>query len=674
MTFPQLPSPVGGPSSYITRSDLPPVPSQSRERFFPPPFRIDRTDEDLETSDAESLAGPSSRVALPIKAGSPTIHRSAPYLNESGPSHILPHQPQRSSPLRPPPKKRRKLLFTSQLPPSQAENEDGTPSVEHMRYRSTMRLKLKWDEIYERFKDAHLQTQDEIYLGRGKQKMRLIKDNGVIRAFKEELAFGSFHIKDEDLDDVARELKIAAGEDVDAEVYTEDETKRKKGAELALDSDEDELGVWDEAFVRSQYREFTAAPEGPEDRGESSEEEEELDPATMDPDLRAFLQEEAHRKELMGDEEGSDDEESVIDFREARWDRMRGTTPTSSEDSTDEDEDGEEDADDPPGSIAHRERATLYLSQPGQYDTSDDDLDVLDQDEGVLIPHDEASAARQRRGPLFPHGDWDTQGGQGGILTPDEDALSQAIIRGRRNVEALLSDTTSASVSMPHDEVPDLVEIFGMTALSPSFAKTERMSSPAGEPSQPQGDGDRAKARTPETTRIVATSPCARQTSSEGDIGSLDGQAQTALVHGDLICPIETGSDAERAADQSLSDGLHTPPGSPPLRTSAANIQADHLFMQPSHSSASPSKEAKVTSRSYSPPSSRHYGHSHGQFPHRLEQQQRVAYSSPITARRPQTAFSLADGSPSAATAAGFSAELAGGSPRAREAGTTLAF
>jgi hypothetical protein len=551
-----------------------------------------------------------------------------------------------------------------------------------------MRLKLKWDEIYERFKDAHLQAQDEIYLGRGKQKMRLIKDNGIIRAFKEELAFGSFHIKDEDLDDVARELKIAAGEDVDAEVYTEDETKRKKGADIALDSDEDELGVWDEAFVRSQYREFTAAPEGPGDGGESSEEEEEPDPATMDPDLRAFLQEEAHRKQLMGDEEGTDDEESVIDFREARWDRMRGTTTTSSEDDSDEDEDGEGDADETPGSVARRERATLYLSQPGQYDTSDDDLDVLDQDEGVLIPHDEVSAARQRRGPLFPHGDWDTQGGQGGILTPADDAFSQAMTRGRRNAEALLSGSACGPLSMPHDEVPDLVEIFGMTALSTSFARTEKSHFPAGELLRSEDGSDRRGPAPLGSAETVPSTSSARPASSESGVGSLDrgAQVQSTLVQIDnASMPIEQGSQRDQTADQSLSDGLVTPPGSPPSHVLSTYAQASNMTTLPSHVSTSPPKEAVMAPLNYASPSSRLYAHAHAQaqahaqspprFDQQHQQQQRVAsYPSPSTTRRPQSAFSLADGSTSAATAASFSAELAGGSPRAREAGTTLAF
>ena len=62
-----------------------------------------------------------------------------------------------------------------------------------------MRLKTKWESIYERFKDAHLEDQDEIYLGRpGIDEPRIIRDRGSLRALNRQLRFGSF-IRDEDL-------------------------------------------------------------------------------------------------------------------------------------------------------------------------------------------------------------------------------------------------------------------------------------------------------------------------------------------------------------------------------------------------------------------------------------------------------------------------------------------
>lgn len=78
-------------------------------------------------------------------------------------------------------------------------NPDGTENIEWARRQSALRLKTKWESIYERFKDAHLEDQDEIYLGRpGVDEPRIIRDRGSLRALSKQLRFGSF-IRDEDL-------------------------------------------------------------------------------------------------------------------------------------------------------------------------------------------------------------------------------------------------------------------------------------------------------------------------------------------------------------------------------------------------------------------------------------------------------------------------------------------
>ncbi|PWN50722.1 hypothetical protein IE53DRAFT_386958 [Violaceomyces palustris] len=104
--------------------------------------------------------------------------------------------------------KRRKLRFTSQLcqDPSthllRPLNSDGSRNIEWERYQSTLRLKSKWERIYEKFKDAHLEDQDEIYLGRTDvrgDEIRIIKDRGTVRRLEGEIKFGSL-LKGEDFD------------------------------------------------------------------------------------------------------------------------------------------------------------------------------------------------------------------------------------------------------------------------------------------------------------------------------------------------------------------------------------------------------------------------------------------------------------------------------------------
>lgn len=199
-----------------------------------------------------------------------------------------------------------------------------------MRYESTLRLKSKWDSIYERFKDAHLLDQDdEIDLGQGKQEPRVIRDKGVLRALRGEMTFGSFHIKDADLDEVRKRLKTAGGDDFEDDQEATAANKAAGGNDPIVvgDSDEDESAPIDPEFVRSQYQEFRQHPvEKPIKREYPLEDDydsdhsgiEEIDdPALLnDPELREFLQAEARRKAMCGDEgfTEDEDEDEVVDL------------------------------------------------------------------------------------------------------------------------------------------------------------------------------------------------------------------------------------------------------------------------------------------------------------------------------------------------------------------------
>ncbi|PKI84079.1 hypothetical protein MVES1_002405 [Malassezia vespertilionis] len=137
-------------------------------------------------------------------------------------------------------------------------NADGSETIEWARYQSAQRLREKWESIYARFKDAHLEDQDEIYLGVAGDAPRVIRDRGSLRALQHRLPFGSF-IRDEDLD------ALAVHEEGDYTAYD--------------------------------------PPVAPEVALQES----------GDPELQEFLRQEARRRALHGD----DDDDDVVDLRSA---------------------------------------------------------------------------------------------------------------------------------------------------------------------------------------------------------------------------------------------------------------------------------------------------------------------------------------------------------------------
>ncbi|SNX87008.1 uncharacterized protein MEPE_05718 [Melanopsichium pennsylvanicum] len=202
----------------------------------------------------------------------------------------------------PKPRKRRKLQFTNELRTNIPRyNPDGTETVEYLHYQSTARLKRKWESIFERFKDAHLQEQDEIYLGNraNGEPIVVVKDRGSLRNLRQSMEFGVF-IKDEELQGWRErpEVKEIADAYADDDVFAEN-----------LDPTRD--------FGRvGQRRQMMAESSSEDDKDED-------DPAANDPDLREFLQAEARRKAMLGsnhnDEEEDEDEDEVIDFRNPTW-------------------------------------------------------------------------------------------------------------------------------------------------------------------------------------------------------------------------------------------------------------------------------------------------------------------------------------------------------------------
>jgi hypothetical protein len=192
-------------------------------------------------------------------------------------------------------------------------NPDGTPNVEHLRYASTLRLKARWDDIFERFRDAHLIDQDEIDLGRpGPEDKgpRLVRDRGLLRALPQKrLDFGCF-IKEEDLvfegETLGDPSALAMGaEEAEAARSDEEESDDEEGGGRAVDKQ-----------LLSQYPEFQRGPSAP---WQSVPLYEPAQLGNNDDDLRDFLDAEARRRTLRGDD--SADEGDVVDFDDPQWQR-----------------------------------------------------------------------------------------------------------------------------------------------------------------------------------------------------------------------------------------------------------------------------------------------------------------------------------------------------------------
>ncbi|CAO1637132.1 unnamed protein product [Sympodiomycopsis kandeliae] len=219
-------------------------------------------------------------------------------------------------------------------------NPDGTASLDHVRFQSTLRLKQKWDSIYSRFADRRSEESDtsdddEIYLGRG-DDFKVTKDNGRLRKLKKEAHFGMFHIKDEDIEQVKlvlsnaeRDSKVKTETDQHDSTDDDDDDQESSG-------EEDEIGAFDREFFLNQFMRLDRHPP-PQQQQQSSE------PTPMDADLSAFLKEEERQRAKRKSQHLDSDDDEIID--------LRPNNKTSS---------------------------TIYLLSPGSYSESEDDLDILD--------------------------------------------------------------------------------------------------------------------------------------------------------------------------------------------------------------------------------------------------------------------------------------------------------
>lgn len=277
---------------------------------------------------------------------------------QSGPSHSprrlvspppsLHRNPSGSTKTRPP---HHRLGFTSDLPrgPPPEYNADGSPSLEYIAYQSTCQLKSRWDSILDRYSDAR-HDDDELMFGGGKDAVpRLVKDSGMLRKLASGAEFGSFYLRDEDMVEMLERLKRAA-----ALPCAEDDADQ---------GETDELDEWSAAFFKSQF--VNRRSEEEEEQGKASE----AFSKPIDPDLQEFLLAEQKRREICGDQDDEDDAyESDSDAAFVSYD-SRAPSPARQHGQLHRS---------PPAAAS---TSTLYLAGPGTYSTSDDDLDVLDEDE-----------------------------------------------------------------------------------------------------------------------------------------------------------------------------------------------------------------------------------------------------------------------------------------------------
>lgn len=156
----------------------------------------------------------------------------------------------------------------SDLP--QTPDSNGS-SIYDLRQQSSEKLRLAWESIYDRFRDSHLEAQDEIYLGRRSVKgdrMRVIRDRGHLRSLsKTKLEFGCFHIDEAEIigytnaeSDSHGDTNSNCGKDV-VQSGISPELARTNFANQSQDSDLDE-------FLRAESKRKELCPTDSEDEDE----------------------------------------------------------------------------------------------------------------------------------------------------------------------------------------------------------------------------------------------------------------------------------------------------------------------------------------------------------------------------------------------------------------------
>lgn len=299
------------------------------------------------------------------------------------------------------PRKRRRLLFTSELSRRAIEqyDEQGNETVQWLQYQSAQRLKAKWEGIFDRFKDAHLQEQDELYLGNvaNGEPLVVIKDRGSLRALKKPMNFGDF-IKDEELQGWKSRLQASGDSAVPAD---ED------------DDDDDEDG---------QPQHYTDAESDNDEQGEEV--------AENDPDLREFLEAGARRKSLHALHHLDDDgEEDAIDLNDLHWTQDDADTSTSTR------------VWKPPSRLNARRKATRSPSSSSHNARNPPILAASSASSDAEDSDDTADAIT--------------------VYSDSDDELEESIAVKRQNVEDLLHCTTPFN-TLPYNDVFGLADLLGL--------------------------------------------------------------------------------------------------------------------------------------------------------------------------------------------------------------------
>ncbi|WFD43377.1 hypothetical protein MPSI1_002038 [Malassezia psittaci] len=183
-------------------------------------------------------------------------------------------------------------------PPKVKYDEHGQETYEWAWYQSVERLRSSWEGIVQRYSEAHIEDQDEIYLGRPNvpgDEPRLIRDRGSIRSLQTRSDLDDFFHKDlphYEFD----ENPLEADEyqtDADAQQPKEDP-----------DTKQTNLRAYESMETLPSRFPWDRRPSGPPTADLAGDSQTWRMRAfdEHDSDLQEFLRQEARRREILGDE------------------------------------------------------------------------------------------------------------------------------------------------------------------------------------------------------------------------------------------------------------------------------------------------------------------------------------------------------------------------------------
>ncbi|WFC99289.1 hypothetical protein MYAM1_002033 [Malassezia yamatoensis] len=183
-------------------------------------------------------------------------------------------------------------------PPKVKYDEHGQETYEWAWYQSVERLRSSWEGIVQRYSEAHIEDQDEIYLGRPNvpgDEPRLIRDRGSIRSLQTRSDLDDFFHKD-----LPHYEFDENQQDFDEHQTDADAQQRKEDP----DTKQTNSHIYESLQNSPSHFAWERRPSGPSTADPAADSK----PWRMrafdehDSDLQEFLRQEARRREILGDE------------------------------------------------------------------------------------------------------------------------------------------------------------------------------------------------------------------------------------------------------------------------------------------------------------------------------------------------------------------------------------